>query len=138
MGREYLAEAAPQIPIQLHLPKLSSPKPPPFNHLRRYHPGYEVEAAYAVRERNAQQLRLVDERTRSIYRWCELVIMERLPFEFVERQLVRRNMSLSTISVNTLMTYLDRLKDKTEDSLRVSLPDTLGLVLDGWTGGSRH
>ncbi|ETI52417.1 hypothetical protein F443_04426 [Phytophthora nicotianae P1569] len=105
-----------------------------LNHLMRDHPDYERDARDAARAQNALGFQLVDQRSRDIYRWCQWVICERLPFAFVERPLVRQNTTLSPISEDTLALYISRIAKVVEQLVSRLLPDSFGLVLDGWGG----
>ena len=60
------------------------------------------------------------------------------PFSSVEDPLTRKYVKLDPISVTTLMKYLRRVTLKVEEVIRNSLPSKFGLILDGWSEGSRH
>ncbi|KAG6949354.1 hypothetical protein JG688_00014662, partial [Phytophthora aleatoria] len=77
-----------------------------INHLCRFHPSNEAEAETALRETNALRLHIVDARTNDIFRWVLLVVKERLPFSFCERQLVRQSTKMTDISEKTLTRYI--------------------------------
>ncbi|KAG2995045.1 hypothetical protein PC121_g22701 [Phytophthora cactorum] len=66
-----------------------------ITHLRTNHPTYLEDASQAAKDRNALRLRVIDEVTRDIFRWCEWIVMDRLPLNFVERKMKRKNASLS-------------------------------------------
>ncbi|ETL45678.1 hypothetical protein L916_04270 [Phytophthora nicotianae] len=104
----------------------------------RDHPDYERDARDAARAQNALGFQLVDQRGRDIYRWCQWVICERLPFAFVERPLVHQNTTLSPISEDTLALYISRIAKVVEQLVSRLLPDSFGLVLDGWSNSGRH
>ncbi|KAF1783753.1 Ribonuclease H-like domain [Phytophthora cactorum] len=78
------------------------------------------------------------QRTRDLYRWLEWVICDRLPFAFVERRLTRLNAELSTVSEDTLLRYLILLFEVVESRVASKLPESFGLVLDGWTSSNRR
>ncbi|KAG6947957.1 hypothetical protein JG688_00015316 [Phytophthora aleatoria] len=103
-----------------------------INNLRRFHPSYEAEAETALRETNALRLHIVDARTNEIFRWVLLVVMERLPFSFCERQLVRQSTKMTNISEKTLTRYIMLLHQHVDGRNVEVLPLKFGIVLDGW------
>jgi len=109
-----------------------------ITHLRTNHPSYLEDAAQAAKDRNALRLRVIDEETRNIFRWCEWTVMDRLPLSFVERKMTRKNAVLSPISEKTLKTYLVRVFESAEVRAAEELPATFGIVLDGSTFSGRH
>ncbi|OWZ23465.1 hypothetical protein PHMEG_0001632, partial [Phytophthora megakarya] len=109
-----------------------------LNHLKRNHNNYEHEAQEAARRQNPLHLHVVGSRTRDLYRWTEWVVCDRLPLAFVERRLTRQNASLSLVSEDTLSRYITLLSELLEVRVASELPDSFGLVLDGWTSSSRH
>ncbi|OWY96363.1 hypothetical protein PHMEG_00033383 [Phytophthora megakarya] len=100
-----------------------------LNHLKRNHDNYEHEAQKAARRQNLLHLHLVSTRTRDLYRWIEWAVSDRLPLVFVERRLTRQNAALS-------MRYITLLSELHEVRVASELPDSFGLVLDGWTSSS--
>ncbi|KAE9331151.1 hypothetical protein PF008_g15576 [Phytophthora fragariae] len=107
-------------------------------HLRSNHPTYLEDASKAARNRIALRLRVVDDETRNIFRWCEWVVMDRLPLAFVERKMTRKNASLPSISEKTLKSYLVRVYQSTEARVAEELQPSFGIVLDGSTFNGRH
>ncbi|OWZ04017.1 hypothetical protein PHMEG_00024158 [Phytophthora megakarya] len=59
-----------------------------ITHLQAYHPSYLEDASRAAKDRNALCVRVVDDETRNIFRWCEWVVMDRLPLRFVDERRV--------------------------------------------------
>ncbi|KAG6942938.1 hypothetical protein JG688_00017849 [Phytophthora aleatoria] len=57
---------------------------------------------------------------------------------FCERPLVRKNAKMEPISAATLQKYIDLLYTYVRDGIALTLPHKFGLVLDGWSSGSRH
>ncbi|KAG3155160.1 hypothetical protein PI126_g9295 [Phytophthora idaei] len=108
------------------------------NHQRCNHEDYEQEAQEAARRVDPLNIRLVSQRTRDMYRWLEWVICDRLPFAFVERRLTHLNAELSTVSEDTLLRYLILMFEVVESRVASKLPESFGLVLDGWTSSNRR
>ncbi|ETO81843.1 hypothetical protein F444_03913 [Phytophthora nicotianae P1976] len=107
-------------------------------HLRINHPTYLEDAGRAAKDRNSLRLPVIDEATRNIFRWCEWVVMNRLPLSSVERKMTRKNASLTPIAKNTLKRYLMRIFESVEARVAEELPSTFGIVLDGCTFSGRH
>ena len=74
----------------------------------------------------------------NVAKWLVWVVMDDLPFSFVERERTRQNTTLENISVKTLMKYFHLLVAKTRDILKRILPGHFGIVYDGWSIGSEH
>uniref|UniRef100_H3H0X4 BED-type domain-containing protein n=1 Tax=Phytophthora ramorum TaxID=164328 RepID=H3H0X4_PHYRM len=113
-----------------------------ITHLRTNHPAYLEDASQAAKNRNALRLRVIDEKTRDIFRdifrWCEWVVVDRLPLSFVERKMTRKNAALSPISKKTLKLYLARVFKSAEARVAEELPPSFGIVVDGCTFSGRH
>ena len=77
----------------------------------------------------------VDKQTEKIYSWIELIIMENLPFAYVEKELPRIYSKFGPISKYTLMKYLDQLGYECEEILKNMIPDKIGISFDGWDNG---
>ncbi|KAF1783765.1 Zinc finger, BED-type [Phytophthora cactorum] len=80
-----------------------------ITHLRSNHPTYLEDASQAVKDRNAP------------VSWCEWVVIDHLPLNFVERKMTRKNASLSQIIEKTLKSCLMRVFDDVESTLELSL-----------------
>ncbi|KAE9348090.1 hypothetical protein PF008_g7510 [Phytophthora fragariae] len=109
-----------------------------LNHLKRFHPTYEANAQAALRTQNLLSLRLVDQATTDMFRWCEWIVMVCLPLSFCERDLVRRNAKLPRVCVKTLKLYLDGMVEVVTLRIIKILPRRYGIVLDRWTSRGHH
>ena len=81
---------------------------------------------------------VVSKEAANIFGWVEQCVTNLEPFTFVEDKIVRKYSKLSPICTKTLVKYLERLGKAVERKLRDLIPDTFGLVFDGWTMGSEH
>ncbi|KAG2991868.1 hypothetical protein PC128_g22588 [Phytophthora cactorum] len=61
-----------------------------------------------------------------------------MPVSFCELSLVGKNDKMEPILAATLQTYMDLLYTYVRDGIAHTLPHMFGLVLDGWSSGSRH
>ncbi|KAF4035168.1 BED zinc finger [Phytophthora infestans] len=99
-----------------------------ISHLRTYHTTYLEDAAKAAKDRNALRLCAIDDETRTIFRWCEWVVLDRLPLNFIERKMTRENACLPTISAKTVKLYLLRIFESTEGRVTEELLLSFGIV----------
>lgn len=74
----------------------------------------------------------------NIFGWLDWIIMDNLPFSFVENPLTRKYTNLKPICTNTFMKYMEDLCKEVERVVAKKLPDRFGLALDGWGHGSSH
>lgn len=80
----------------------------------------------------------VTKQARNIAKWIEWVIMDDLPFSFVDRERTRLFTSLDPICRNTFKKYFHLLVKKVKAEIEAALPSTFGLLFDGWSLGSEH
>ena len=59
-------------------------------------------------------------------------------FNFVEKEKTREYSKLTNITVKTLFKYAEQLIIKAEGRIKKLLPDTFGLIIDGWSTNSVH
>jgi hypothetical protein len=80
----------------------------------------------------------INKKTNTVFSWLEWIVMDQLPFSFIERDLTRKYTNLNTLSVDSLSKYLRLLNDQVEEMIAQSLPEKFGIIIDGWTEGSTH
>ena len=103
------------------------------NHLRDCIPDYEAQ--FNARDEVILDIRnhiKVDHVTQKIFSWIEWIIVENLPFNFVEKVMSRKNSKMEPISKYTLLKYMDQLGYECEEVLKNILPDRFGISFDGW------
>jgi hypothetical protein len=64
------------------------------------------------------------------------IISLNLPFNFVEKDETKKYSKLNSLSVDTLMIYLNKVYEVVILKISESLPDKFGIIFDGWT--DRH
>jgi hypothetical protein len=74
----------------------------------------------------------------NIYHWLEWIIMDDLPFNFVERELTAANTKLLPICSKTFIKYMELTHEAVEAKVNEILPPTFGIVVDGWTRFREH
>jgi hypothetical protein len=86
--------------------------------------------------------RKVSPKASNLYRWMEQCVMNDECFDFVENQYVRKNSRNESIHTQTLVKYLELVREKVENKLKDVLnavhPKRFGLVFDSWTCNSEH
>jgi hypothetical protein len=80
----------------------------------------------------------VNKKANTIFAWLEWIVMENLPFSFIERDLTRKNTKLDALCVDSLSKYMRLLNDQVEEKIAKSLPEKFGIIIDGWSEGSTH
>jgi len=75
--------------------------------------------------------RKVSAKAQNIHDWSESIIMDDLPFSFVENKYARKNTKLDPICRNTLMKYLDLLSIRVQETIAGIIPPKFGLIFDG-------
>lgn len=113
------------------------------SHLQTSHPGYEEEYKKSKEENKTQKWYMkkqASEKAKLIWSWLDWIIMENIPFEFVESDRVRKYSSLGNTCVPTLTNYIHKLHAKVVGIIEAKLKKakTFGLQFDGWTKDSNH
>ena len=80
----------------------------------------------------------ISSKAKTIYGWMEWTLMDNNAFCFCEGKLTRKYSTLPDLSSETLMKYVKLTADKVRDKVTVILPESFGLVIDGWSQGSNH
>lgn len=74
--------------------------------------------------------------TRNLFKWIEFIVMNDLPFSFVENALMRSVSNLRSICIKTLMNGLRKMFVGLKKHIGAMLPKKFGLVFDGWSSGN--
>lgn len=80
----------------------------------------------------------VNSKSSKIFSWLEWIIMDNLPFNFVEKQLTQKYTNLEKWSTDSFMKYLCMLTTSVEKIVANTLPEKFGIVIDGWSDGNVH
>ena len=103
-----------------------------YTHITAKHTDYREK----VLSSNLKLTFLASPRAVNIYGWMEWVVMNGLPFSFVENDYNKKYTSLNPISRPTLMKYLELVAEKVEQKITVLLPEKFGIIIDGWSDSS--
>ena len=74
----------------------------------------------------------------NVFNWISWIIEDNLPFSFCERPNTRKFSKLDPISVDTLMKYIKLVTRRVEKMVADSLPELIGIIIDGWKEGTTH
>lgn len=79
----------------------------------------------------------VTEYAKTLYIWLMTVIMNDFPLTYVQNSYVRMCTKLKCISTYTLNKFLKLVEEKITAKLTKLLPDSFGIVFDGWSSARR-
>ncbi len=74
-------------------------------------------------------------KARNYYGWLNQIIGMNYPFSCVNESLVREYSNLLPISYKSLMKYANCVYSSVVESIKLELPNSMGLVFDGWSSG---
>ena len=80
----------------------------------------------------------VDTKAINVHKWLKWIFGSKLPFSFADGELTRNNTNLESRSRQTLTKDMHCVVLEVEQVIRLILPDSFGLVLDGWSDGGSH
>ena len=103
-----------------------------YTHITAKHTDYREK----VLSKNSKLTFVASPRAVNIYGWMDWVVMNGLPFSFVENEYNKKYTSLNPISRPTLMKYLELVEEKVEQKITVLLPEKFGITIDGWSDSS--
>ena len=82
--------------------------------------------------------KLIDMKASNIYSWIDWIVAENLPFNYCEKECTRKYAKLKSISVESVMKYMDLLVVEVEERIKKDLPQKFAVVFDGWSEDSTH
>ncbi|KAL0243084.1 hypothetical protein GEMRC1_005645 [Eukaryota sp. GEM-RC1] len=103
-----------------------------MTHINKYHKNYVTEMAAANGDITTYVHRNPEDKAQNLFGWLEWCITEVQPFNFVEKDCVRRNSFLQPIARQTLKKYFNLLHTELCCELSSLLPSKFGLMFDGW------
>ncbi|KAG6580253.1 GTP-dependent nucleic acid-binding protein engD [Phytophthora cinnamomi] len=109
-----------------------------MQHVRREHPNVETEMLEATTGETGSLLNNVRRTSQMLYGWLLWIAMNNLPLSFCENRATRRFTTLDPICVETLRATMEGVVLALERSIASEMPDSFGLILDGWTHMSEH
>ena len=109
----------------------------PMSHLRTSHKDYNKCVQVS---KEFPPAFIVSNKAQNYFGWLEGTIMGGKNFSFVSNELNRKYSKLTSISRTTLMKLISDLTKAVEQKVAADLPDSFGLVIDGWsfTSASTH
>ena len=109
-----------------------------ISHIKDQHPEWQQTMESKHLEENSKIDQFVNKKASTVFSWLEWIIMDNLPFVFVEKRLTKKNTKLDSIGRDTLMKYLKLLTADAEKKVADDLPNQFGIIIDGWTEGNQH
>ena len=84
-------------------------------------------------------IQLIDPKSQNLHDWAEWIVMENHPFTFVTNRYTRKYSKLVDIGRNSIGPLCDAINAKVVRSkIAEELPDTFGIIFDGWECGGEH
>ena len=111
------------------------------DHLQTEHPDWQETMKVFYAEGRGPMDTYVSQassKAKNIHGWLEWTIMDNNSFSFCEGKLTRKYSTLNDVSSKTLMKYVKLTADKVRDKVTLALPESFGLIIDGWSSGSDH
>ncbi|KAG6965951.1 hypothetical protein JG687_00005128 [Phytophthora cactorum] len=93
---------------------------------------------YASAAATGTLLPWVDQKASNRFAWVRWVVIGSLPLSFCESKETRQYTKLNLISVATLMSLMEALLKAVEKTIDEEVPDSFGLIIDGWIYGAEH
>ena len=100
------------------------------------HPKYNNEMNEKFKDGNTSNFS--PKKAWNVYSWLQWIIEGGHPFSFVESKLTRKYSTLEPISVDTFVSYMQKLTSHVEEKIRNIISPKIDLVLDGWSHQSVH
>ncbi|POM70128.1 Hypothetical protein PHPALM_13482, partial [Phytophthora palmivora] len=107
-------------------------------HVKVKHLDYKSQMDGATAGETGSLRSWVSHKAQMRFGWIEWVVTSNLPLSFVEDPHTRRYTKLCKISASTLRRDMLSLTTAIEKIIAAELPDTFGIVFDGWTHGSEY
>ena len=112
-----------------------------ISHLKASHVGWEqvvaVHCANGIGPMDAFA-RQVSAKAINLYGWLEWTLEQNHSFRFCEKKLTRKYSTLTALTTKTLMKYVTLTAASVRNHLSNMLPESFGLVIDGWSQDSLH
>jgi len=110
------------------------------DHMTGQHPDWEATLKRFLSGSGPMDsfVRHISPKAHNVFGWLDFIINGNKPLNSCEDALVRKYSKLDKLSTRTLKKYMKLTCDKVRDKISATLPDSLGLVIDGWTMNSDH
>ena len=107
------------------------------SHIKSQHPDWK-EIMDSKKKIEEDKNPFINRKASTYFSWLDWVIMDDLPFTFVERPRTRKYSKMEPVGVGTFMKYLKLLTAEVETKVASVLPNKFGLILDGWSEENTH
>jgi hypothetical protein len=109
-----------------------------IEHITRSHSDWKELMLETEKGSKSKLASFIDTKSSNIYSWIDWIVAENLPFNFCEKECTRKYVRLKSISVESVMKYMELLVIEVEERIKKDLPDKFALVFDGWSEDSTH
>ena len=115
-----------------------------MKHIESQHKKYlaALEAKEVINTTGSNQSVLsyltISDKAVDVYGWMPLIIDCNMPFTNVDNPVLVSAVRFKKIAYKTLMKYLRVTKEKVIETIKNELPDSFGLIIDGWTENNMH
>ena len=80
----------------------------------------------------------ISNKAKNIYGWIEQIVFGSMPFSISEDEIFVKYSTLSPVSTDTIVKYIEKLGEVVEKKLKQILPDKFSLIIDSWTNQDEH
>lgn len=112
----------------------------PIHHINSKHKAEIKERfeCFSKRPRDILNSLSYPTKTLSIFSWLQSIILCLLLFSSCQTSVILRNFKYRSISIDTLMKYLNLLTKHVEIKIQTRLAAKFPIVFDGWSSGDTH
>ena len=109
-----------------------------IEHITRSHPDWKELMSETENGSQSKLTSFIDTKSSYIYNWIVWIVAENLPFNICEKECTRKYAELKSISVETVMKYMELLVLEVEERIKKDIPQQFAVVFDGWSEDSTH
>ena len=82
--------------------------------------------------------KLVSSDAKNMFGWIEWIVMADLSITIVDNEYYRKRSNLKSTSYKIVSKHMETLLKLVEENIKLGLPETFGLIFDGWTCDGEH
>ena len=80
----------------------------------------------------------VSDEAKNMYGLLEWIVMADLPLKSVENEYFQKRSNLKPTTYKTVSKHMEKVLSLVKEHIKESMPDTFGLIFDGWSCDSEH
>ena len=109
-----------------------------IEYITRLHPDWKELMSETEKGSKSKLTSFIDTKSSNIYSWIDWIVGENLPFNFCEKECTRKYTKLKSISVESVMKYMELLVLEVEERIKKDIPQKFAVVFDGWSEDCTH